>query len=174
MTITRTAGATLAGLALTFTLAACGGSDSGTAAPATSSSSAAVAATTAVAPSRASTTAAKPAAPAVSTTVIFGETITSPAAGAPGSGPAVAGGDCTGFKGMRAAADKGGAPLWCTQTAKGVVWLAAQTPSNTHQPAITQGCGNAGDRERDVNTGQPLVCRAAPQYGGGLTWLASA
>lgn len=171
MMTTRSAGAALAGLALTFTVAACGGSDSQTATPATSSAAAVT--TTASAPSSraAASSAAKPAAPAVSTTVIFGETITSPMPGAPGSGPAAAGASCSGFEGIRAEADQGGEALWCTKTDKGLVWLAAQTPSNTHQPAVTQGCGNAGDRERDVHTGRQLVCKAAPQYGGTLTWL---
>ena len=169
MTITRSAGAALAGLALTFALAACGGSDSrDAAAGSTTSAAGTVATTTAAAPSsRATPTSAKPTAPAVSTTVIFGETITSPMPGAPGSGPTAAGASCSGFEGTRAEADQGGAPLWCTKTDKGLVWLAAQTPSNTHQPAVTQGCGTAGDRERDVHTGKQLVCRAG---GGGLVW----
>lgn len=167
---TRNLGAVLAGLALAASLAACGGSDSKVAVPATSS-----AGTTppAAAPSTTGKASATPAPAAPSTTVVYGVTITSPAPGAPGSGAVVAGGDCSGNEGSRAEADQGGAPMWCTHTTKGTVWLAAQSPTNTHQPAITQGCGNAGDRERDVHTGQPLVCRAAPAYGGQLTWLAS-
>lgn len=170
MMTTRSAGVALAGLALTFALTACSAAESQTAEPSTTSGAAATT-TPAAAPSRTSSSTSKPAAPAVSTTVIFGETITSPMPGAPGSGTAAAGGDCSGFEGIRAEADQGGAPLWCTKTDKGTVWLAAQTPSNTHQPSVTQGCGNAGDRERDVHTGKQLVCKTAPQYGGALTWL---